>query len=153
METKVCRKCGEELNLFQFHIKSDGEKGRNNICRDCIRRQRGQTKRMPPKPLPIQTMTGEITYEVLIEDVHEEARRHPRDIELREASQHLKDNPDVQHSEYLATLLYEMWERRMRHMIDFTELDQTCPVMNKHTEHKRQRRNTSINPFMEYESI
>lgn len=148
MDDKQCRVCEEELPLYKFHRKKDSRDGYATICKDCLREKQGHTKRTPKA----RDERTDVTMDLLLEDAFTEAERYPHDWRIRRIVKKLRSNP-YSHDDEVSDFLYEMWERRMKASVDFDDLNTNAPVVNRRTEYRHQKRNTSITLHEEWETI
>lgn len=60
METKICKKCGRELPIENYHIDNRMAGGYKSICKDCnsaYRKERNDAKKADKESTPLSKFT------------------------------------------------------------------------------------------------
>lgn len=131
-DKKLCRHCGNEKPTYMFHKQFAAKDGLYPVCKDCRSRTQGHT---PRRVRPTKNYQ-QPTYEELVNDVLEMAARKPNDFMLADVARKLRIDPYCKPSELAVDLLYTVWERHMREMVDMTEFDVNAPILNDNTKRR-----------------
>lgn len=144
--TKTCRKCLQELPSYKFHTKLDAADGKHPYCKDCRRALKGSCER---KVMQLGPREVTVTYETLIEDLFELERRQPKNLRVKSIAKRIRDDPSWRHNEPTVNLLYDLWERRMKHDHDWDRIRNLYPTEDERTERNRKKLNDSLDWYEE----